>query len=74
MKKLMRGTKGCGQLSSNDTYFADICFSGVKTAEEAIFEVVYYCRKLNTSHKVFTSYVKKFDEIVSGGVSFFYKE
>ena len=30
MKRIMMDTKGCGQLTSNDTYFADICFSGVE--------------------------------------------
>ena len=33
MKRLMMATKGCGQLASNDTYFSDIWFSGVKTDE-----------------------------------------
>ena len=32
-KILALATKGCGQLTSNDTYFADIWFSSVKTAE-----------------------------------------
>ena len=36
MKRLMMDTKGCGQLTSNDTYFADIWFSGLKTAGEAM--------------------------------------
>ena len=34
MKILAIATKGCGQLTSNDTYFADSWFSSVKTAEE----------------------------------------
>ena len=33
MKRLHIANKGCGQLTSNDTYFADIWFSSVKTAE-----------------------------------------
>ena len=31
MKRLMMATKGCDQLTSNETYFYDIWFSGVKT-------------------------------------------
>ena len=31
MKRLAIDTKGCGQLTSNDTYFPDIWFSSVKT-------------------------------------------
>ena len=34
MKKLDIATKGCGQLTSNDTYFSDSCFSSIKTDEE----------------------------------------
>ena len=34
MKILSINTKGCGQLTSNDTYFADSWFSYVKAAEE----------------------------------------
>ena len=30
MKRIMRATKGCGQLSSNYTFFADICLRVVK--------------------------------------------
>ena len=33
MKRLAIATKGCGQLTSNDTYFSDSWFSSVKTAE-----------------------------------------
>ena len=50
MKILIMGTKGCGQLSSNDIYFAGSWFSGVKTAEEAIAELLNYYRPLKTSH------------------------
>ena len=28
MKRLIMAKKGCGQLTSNDTYFSDIWFSG----------------------------------------------
>ena len=33
MKRLTMATKGCGQLTPNDTYFSDIWFNGSKTAE-----------------------------------------
>ena len=36
MRILIIAKKGCGHLSSNDTYFADIWFCAVKTDEEAI--------------------------------------
>ena len=41
-KIIMMSTKGCDQLASNDNYFADSWFSGVKTAEEAMAEGVDY--------------------------------
>ena len=53
MKRPMMATKGCGQLTSNDTYFSDIWFSGVKTAEEVMSKVVDYYGKVKTSHKGF---------------------
>ena len=34
MKRFVKATKGCGQLSSNDTLFSDIWFSGAKKAED----------------------------------------
>ena len=46
-------TKGWVQLNSNDTYFSDIWFSGVKTAEKKIAEGVYYCGLVKTIHKGF---------------------
>ena len=51
MEILMMPTKGCGQLTSNTTYFSDSCFSGIKTAEEAMALVVNYCGPAKTSHK-----------------------
>ena len=42
IKRLPMAKKGCGQLNSDDTYFADIWFSGVETAEEAMAEGVDY--------------------------------
>ena len=43
MKRLALATKGCGQLTSNDTYFADSWFSSVKAAEKMAAAGVNYC-------------------------------
>ena len=48
IKRLMMAKKKCIQLTSNDTYFSDVFFSGVKTTEG-----VYYCGIVKTSHKGF---------------------
>ena len=53
MKRLAISTKGCGQLTSNNTYFANIWFSSVKTAEEMAAAGVNYCGPVKTSHKGF---------------------
>ena len=53
MKRLDIYTKGCGQLKSNDTYFADSWFSSVKTAEEIAAAGVDYCGPVKTSHMGF---------------------
>ena len=53
MKRLGIVTKGCGQLTSNDTYFSDIWFSSIKTTEGAIAAGVDYSGPVKTSHKVF---------------------
>ena len=53
MKRLMIATKGCGQLTSNETHFYDILFSGVKMVEEAVAEGVYFCGPVKMSHKGF---------------------
>ena len=53
MKRLAIATKGCGQLKSSDTYFSDIWFSFVKSAEEMAAAGVDYCVPVNTSHKGF---------------------
>ena len=53
MKRLAISTKGCGQLTSNDTYFSDIWFSSVKTAEEMESAGVDYCGPVKTGHKGF---------------------
>ena len=51
MKRLIVATKGCEQLISNETYFSDSYFSGVKTAEEAMTKGVDYCGLTKTIHK-----------------------
>ena len=53
MKRLDIATKGCGQLTSNDTYFSNSWFSSVKTAEEMADAGVDYCGPVKTSHKGF---------------------
>ena len=53
MKIIMKATKGCGQLSSNDTFFSDIWFSGVKKAEKAMDEGVDHFGHVKTTHKIF---------------------
>ena len=53
MKRLSIATKGCVQLTSNDTYLAENWFSSVKTDEEAIDVGVNYCGPVKTSHKFF---------------------
>ena len=51
MKRLAISTKGCGQLTSNDTYFPDSWFSSVKNAEEMTDAGVDYCGLVKTSHQ-----------------------
>ena len=53
MERLIMDTKGWVQITSNKTWFSDIWFSGVKTAEEAMAEGVDYCGTGNTRHKSF---------------------
>ena len=53
MKIISTATKGCGQLTSNDTYFVDIWFSSVKTAKEAMDGEVNYCGPVKTINKGF---------------------
>ena len=53
MKRLGIATKVSVQLISNDTYFADMCFSSVKTADEAMAAGFNYCGPVKTSHKGF---------------------
>ena len=53
MNRLMMTTKWCVQLTSNDTYFTDSWFSGVRTGQEVMDERVEYCGTLKTSRKGF---------------------
>ena len=53
MEKLAIANKGCGQLTSNDTYFADSWLSSVKKSEEAMAAGVDYCGLAKTTHKGF---------------------
>ena len=55
MKRLAISTEGCGQLTSNGTYFADSWFSSVKTAEKMAAAGVNYYGPVKMSHKVFCS-------------------
>ena len=52
-KRLIMATKGCGQLTSNYTYFSDRWFSGAKSAEEVMAEGVNYFGTTKTRHKGF---------------------
>ena len=54
MKRLAISTKGCGELTSNNTYFSDIWFNSVKTAEEMAVAGVDYCGPVKTIHKGFS--------------------
>ena len=53
MKRLAISTKGCGQLTSNGTYFDNSWFSSVKPDEEMAAAVVNYCGPVKMSHKGF---------------------
>ena len=68
MKRIAIVTKGCGQLTSKDTYFADILFSSVKTAEEMAAAGVDYCGLVKTIHKGFClAMLEKFMKDWPGG-------
>ena len=62
MKRLDIATKGCVQLTSNDTYFADIWLSCVKNSEEMSAAGVDYCGPVKTSHKGF--YLSKLEKLM----------
>ena len=42
VKRLVMATKGCGKMTSNDTYFSDIWFIYVKFSKEAMTAGVDY--------------------------------
>ena len=48
IKRLSIATNCCGQLTSNDTYFADSWFSSIKNAEDIVAAGVDYCRPVKT--------------------------
>ena len=49
-ERTTKDKKGSFKMSSDGTFFADICLSGVKTAQEASDEGVDYCRSVNKSN------------------------
>ena len=53
MNILAISNKGCGQRTSNDTYFSSSWFSSVKTSEEVMAAGVDYCRRVKTIHEGF---------------------
>ena len=53
MKRLYIATEGCGQITSNDTYFSGIWFSSAKTSDEEMAVGVNYFGTEKMSHKVF---------------------
>ena len=69
MTRLAIDTKRCGQLISNEKYFAGSWFSSVKTYEEAMAAGVNYCGSAKTSYKGFClATFRKVDERLAGRV------
>ena len=61
-------TRGCGRLTSNETYLDDSWFSGVKMAKGAMDEGVDYCGPAKTIHKCFClDKLEKFTKDWPGG-------
>ena len=58
----MKATKGCGQLSSNDTFFGDIWFRVVKTVEEENTEGV---DSFGPVKKIFVKFIDVVSSIIS---------
>ena len=54
MERIMKTTKGCGKISSNNTLFADSWFIRFTTADESNAEGVDYYGPVKTSHKDFS--------------------
>ena len=60
MRIIIKYTRDCGQLSSNDTLFSNRWFVGVKIVEEGNSEGVYYCGPVKISHKeIFLAMLEK---------------
>ena len=53
MKRLMMDTKGCGNMTSNDTYVSYSWFSSVKMAKEAMATGVDYSGLAKKIHRFF---------------------
>ena len=71
----MKTTKGCGQMSSNKNFFAEIWFSGVKTEEEINAEGVEYCRPVEKIPEEFLlATLGKSNKMMVGGVSSCYEK
>ena len=71
MKIITKANKGCGKLSSNETFFSDSWFSGLKQVEEANVEGVdlfWACEG------IFPGYDGKVNERVVGRVSYCYED
>ena len=68
MKIIIKSTKGCDQLSSKNSLFYDIWFSGVKTAYNGNIEGVDYCGPVKISHMGFflSTLVKLMEEWLEG--------
>ena len=75
MKRIMMPIKGWDQLTSDDTYFSDSCFSGAKMAGQAITEGVDYFGTVKTSPKKFCLATRrKFEERLAGMVKTSHKK
>ena len=68
MNRITMDTKGCGQLTSNETLFDYSWFSGVKMAEEAMAQGGDYYGPVNMSRKGFClAKLEKLTEYWPGG-------
>ena len=50
MKRVMKDTRGGGQMSSNYTFFYEIRIRGVKIVQEEKSEGIYCCGPVKISH------------------------
>ena len=53
MNIIVKGKKGCGQLSSSENFFSDNWFSGVQTVEKDSAEVIDCCGPVKTGRRGF---------------------